>query len=706
VGSIVRTTVAVLAAALALCGSAGAATHARGLDVSHWQGPIDWLQVSGAGNTFAFAKATEGTTITDVTYAINRAGAQGVGLELGAYHFARPGGSTDAARTANAIAQADHFVDVAQITGGDLPPVLDLETKGGLARAPLLTWTGAWLDEVSARTGVRPLVYTSPNFWKTAAGDSPVIAGAGSKLWIAHWTTNAAPLVPGSNWGGTGWTFWQWTDCTKVPGIAHCVDGDRVNGPSPVPFVIPALPQGAPTPVAPPAVVGTAQAGIQLAGVAGGWGGGKPVAFTYQWSTCDAAGAGCVAVPGATLETYKPTSADVGHALTLTVTATTASGTATASSAATLAVRAGGAPGTTPPAVISPPSVTGTPQVGQTLTAAVGAWSGSPTSFAYEWRRCDAAGASCTTVVGGTASSYTLTPDDIGATLSLVVTATGKGGSQATVAPTTPAIAPAPVPPSLVGSAVAQAGVAGAVVTPDARATVTWQPGVVPTGTAVGLNAADIPLAIAETGVSVTLTPAAQSTLRWPLDVAYASAPAGQVVGFSADGKVWSPVTALTTRTLPPTLARGFYLDGSVLHVLIREPGRVALFQRGRWGDPNRISPGAPVVRRTAPIAVKRQRDGTVLLATRLSTSSQAHLYASLVAGHTLILKRGSRFSLPLGNGATRTAQVLVLSPGGFPVRLRLAGNRLSRGALVRLRVTALDPYGRRGVFTLSFKAP
>jgi lysozyme len=705
VGSIVRTTVAVLVATLVLCAPAGAATHAKGLDVSHWQGPIDWLQVAGDGNTFAFAKATEGTTITDVTYAINRAGAQGVGMQLGAYHFARPAGSTDAARTANAIGQADHFVDVAQTTGGDLPPVLDLETKGGLAQAALLTWTRAWLDEVSARTGVRALVYTSPNFWKTAAADSPVIAGAGSKLWVAHWTTNASPLVPGSNWGGTGWTFWQWTDCTKVPGIAHCVDGDRVNGTSAAPFVIPALPRSAPISATPPAIVGTAQAGIQLAGVPGGWSGGKPVAFTYQWSTCDAAGAGCVALPGATLETYKPTTSDVGHALALTVTATTATGTATASSPPTLAVRAGGAPGTTPPAVISPPTVTGTPQVGQTLTGAVGTWSGSPTSFAYEWRRCDAAGAGCTTIVGQTTSSYTLTPDDIGATLSLIVTATGKGGSQATVAPTTPAILPAPVPAALAGPVVAQAGLAGAVVTPDGRATVSWQPGVVPTGTTVSFDSVDGPLGIAGTGVTVSLTPT-QSTLRWPLDVAYAAAPTGQVVGFSADGKIWVPVPPLTTRTLPSTLAQGSYLDGTVLHVLTRAPGRVALFQRGRWGDPSRISPNAPVVRRLTPIAVTRQRDGTLLLVTRLSTSSQAHLYASLVAGHTLILKRGSRFALPLGSGSTRTAQVIVLSSGGFPVRLRLSGNKLARGALVRLQVTAVDPYGRRGVFTLSFHAP
>jgi hypothetical protein len=112
------------------------------------------------------------------------------------------------------------------------------------------------------------------------------------------------------------------------------------------------------------------------------------------------------------------------------------------------------------------------------------------------------------------------------------------------------------------------------------------------------------------------------------------------------------------------------------------------------------------VVARQAPVAVTRQRDGTVLLVTRLSTSSQAHLYASVAAGRTSILKKGSRFALPLGTGTTRTAQVLVLSPGGFPVRLRLSGNKLVRGSLVRLKVTAIDPYGRRGTFTISFKSP
>ena len=189
---------------------------------------------------------------------------------------------------------------------------------------------------MAARTGLRAIIYTSPSFWKTALADTATFAATGSKLWIAHWTTNTAPLVPASNWGGLGWTFWQWTDCTKVPGIVHCVDGDRVNGASPIPLAVPALPSGLPASTTPPTVVGTAQSGLQLAGTPGGWSGGKPVAFRYQWSTCDAAGAGCVPIPGATLEFYVPTASDVGHALVLTVTASTSSGTAVATSRRTL----------------------------------------------------------------------------------------------------------------------------------------------------------------------------------------------------------------------------------------------------------------------------------------------------------------------------------------------------------------------------------
>jgi GH25 family lysozyme M1 (1,4-beta-N-acetylmuramidase) len=697
-----------LVIALALGATGHAATFAKGVDVSNYQGTIDWIQVGDDNNTFVFAKATEGTTFTDITYAVNRAGAQGVGLQLGAYHFGRPAGSGDPAIFASAIAQADHFVDIAQPKGGDLPPVLDLESNGGLSPTALVRWTQAWLDEVFARTGVRALIYASPSFWKNSLGDTPVFAGAGNPLWIAHWTKNAAPLVPASNWGGLGWTFWQWSNCVTVPGFAHCVDGDRANGPSAIPFALKAFPGGLPAASTPPTILGTAKAGTKLAGVPGIWSGGKPVAFRYQWQSCDASGVGCIPITGATLETYTPTTADVGHALTLAVTAVATRGSTGASTPPTLAVAPAGSGTVTAPAVVAAPQLTGQAQVGQTLTAAVGTWTGSPTTFAFQWRRCDTAGAACVALTGATASSYVLTPGDIGTTLSLVVTATGKGGSQSATAATTAVIAAAPVPTAVTGPLVAQPGAAGAVVSGDGRATVTWQPGSVPIGTSVSLDPGETTPAIPGSGVSLTLSPPTD-TLPWPVDIAYTAAPAGQVAAFSTNGKIWIPITTLTAPLLAGNLQQGAYDASGVLHVLTRQAGSIAFFRPGRWGDPTRISPEPPVVRPMTPLVVSRQRDGTILFVTRLSTSSQAHLYATVLPTKGIrpsILRSGSRFAVPLGGGATRTVQVLVLSSGGFPVRLRLSGRGVPSRALIRIQVTALDPYGRRGAFTVSFRAP
>ena len=699
---------AALAVALCAPAGAGAVTYAKGLDVSHYQGAIDWIQVAGGGYSFTFAKATEGTTLIDPTYAINRAGSNTLGLRLGAYHFGRPGGSGAAGIVANAIAQADFFVGVAQPAAGDLPPVLDLETKGTLATAGLVQWTQAWLDEVTALTGVDATVYVSPSFWKTALGDTTAIAGDGHPLWIAHWTTNAAPTVPALNWGGLGWTFWQWTDCSNVPGIAHCVDGDRLNGTDPSRVAIPPYPSGIPTVSSAPTVVGNAQAGAKLAGVPGVWSGGKPVTFTYQWQSCDAAGLTCAPIPGATLETYTPTATDVGHALLLTVTATSSEGPAVASSLPTLAIAPAGSSTSARPAVIVAPLLTGTTQVGQTLTASPGTWTGSPTSFAYTWRRCDTTGANCASIAGATASTYTLTPGDIGTTVSLVITATGAEGAGIATAPTTAVIAAAPVPQAVAGSAVAQPGAAGSVISPDGRATITWQPGAVPVGATVSLTPADGGLWLAGTGVALDVQPAA-APLPWPVDVAYAAAPPGQVVGFSSDGRVWAPVATLAGATLPAGLDAGAYTDGAVLHVLTRAAGRFALFRPGVWGDPSRVSVREPVLSRLAPTKVTRERDHSILLVSRLSVSSQSDLYANAFGPKGLrpsLLPRGSRLALPLHGAAAKTEHTRILSPGGFPVQLRIDGRKLPAGSIGSVRVTAIDPWGRRATFVLGFRAP
>jgi GH25 family lysozyme M1 (1,4-beta-N-acetylmuramidase) len=195
-----------------------------GIDVSHWQNAIDWTKVAGDGQRFVIAKATEGQDFDDPMYATYRSGATAAGLAFGAYHFARPDTTVN-----DAILEADHFVSVAQPGPGDLLPVLDLEKTGGLSATDLTAWALAWLGEVDARTGVRPMVYSGPNFWTTNMDDTTAIADAGYPLWIAHWGVSS-PNVPANDWGGHGWTFWQHTDCAHVPGIDGCVDHDWFNG--------------------------------------------------------------------------------------------------------------------------------------------------------------------------------------------------------------------------------------------------------------------------------------------------------------------------------------------------------------------------------------------------------------------------------------------------------------------------------------------
>ena len=196
-----------------------------GIDVSHWQGAIDWPKVAASGQRFVIAKATEGQTYNDDEYATNKAGATAAGLAFTAYHFARPDSTAN-----DAVLEADHFVSVAQLGAGNLLPALDLEKTGGLDTAALTAWVWAWLQEVDARLGVKPMIYTGPYFWRTYMGDTAEFADAGYKvLWIANWNVSS-PSVPASDWGGNGWTFWQYSDCGTVPGISGCVDTDWFNG--------------------------------------------------------------------------------------------------------------------------------------------------------------------------------------------------------------------------------------------------------------------------------------------------------------------------------------------------------------------------------------------------------------------------------------------------------------------------------------------
>ena len=214
------------AAAAALClgvvaSPAAAAASPTGPDVSRWQhgSPLSWAAVKASGHSFAFVKATEGSGYTNPYFATDWAGTRDVGLLRGAYHFARPS-------VGSAVGQARRFIAVAGTArgAGDLPPVLDLEQSGGLTPTQLTTWTRQFLTETQRLTGRTPIVYTYPNFWRTSMAGTKAFTGY--PLWIASYTSAAAPVMPA--W--SRWTFWQYSSTSTVSGIAGKADMNRFNG--------------------------------------------------------------------------------------------------------------------------------------------------------------------------------------------------------------------------------------------------------------------------------------------------------------------------------------------------------------------------------------------------------------------------------------------------------------------------------------------
>ena len=168
-----------------------------------------------------------------------------------------------------------------------------------------------------------------------------------------------------------------------------------------------------------PTISGTAQQGQTLTATTGAWL-NTPTSFTYQWLRCTVT---CAAITGSTATTYVVAAADVGAELEVQVTAVNTGGSAIATSVPTATVTP------PPPAPIGAPSITGTLRQGNVLTEVHGQWTNTPTSFAYQWMRCDAAGANCAAIAGATAQTYTLTATDVGATLVVRETATNAGGS-------------------------------------------------------------------------------------------------------------------------------------------------------------------------------------------------------------------------------------------------------------------------------------
>lgn len=222
-----------------------------------------------------------------------------------------------------------------------------------------------------------------------------------------------------ANLAGAGISTVQIGNDTAAQAFSLVADTISVQAPAPP------LPS-APVNASPPAVSGTPQDGQTLTASTGNWTGTQPIAYGYQWRRCDTTGAACADIAGATGSTYPATTADVGSTLRVTVTATNSVGSASAVSAPTTTVQGAASP----PVSTSPPTISGTPKDGSTLTAGSGTWSGTqPMSFAYQWERCDTSGLGCTAIAGAVNATYVASSADVGSTLRVFVTATNSAGS-------------------------------------------------------------------------------------------------------------------------------------------------------------------------------------------------------------------------------------------------------------------------------------
>lgn len=189
----------------------------RGIDISRYQGTIDWQKVKddmigGSTIQFVFIKATEGVTIFDPHFNDNFYKVREHGLLRGAYHFFTPSESGKK--------QAAHFLRQVHLEEGDLPPVLDVEEIGHLSMEDLRREVMDWLKIVENHYGVKPIIYSGYSFKKKYLStpdfhDYP--------FWIAHYYREKL------TYSGS-WMFWQHTDLGGVKGINGDVDLNIFNG--------------------------------------------------------------------------------------------------------------------------------------------------------------------------------------------------------------------------------------------------------------------------------------------------------------------------------------------------------------------------------------------------------------------------------------------------------------------------------------------
>ena len=186
----------------------------EGIDVSRYQGIIDWDQVAGSYLiSYAYLKATEGASLVDKTYHRNLKEAKRVGLSVGAYHFYRPNISWKE--------QYDNFTSVVKAKDQDLIPIIDIEHRGRVSEKKFIEDLEKFIEKVTKFYGKKPLLYTFHNFYnKYLSGCFP------DYPWMIARYRDDKPLLN----DGRDYVVWQYTATGTIPGVEGDVDRSRIMG--------------------------------------------------------------------------------------------------------------------------------------------------------------------------------------------------------------------------------------------------------------------------------------------------------------------------------------------------------------------------------------------------------------------------------------------------------------------------------------------
>ena len=189
----------------------------EGIDVSKWQGHIDWDPVADAGIRFAFIRVNHGLADVDEQFDANWSEARRVGILRGAYQYFQPND--------DATAQAQLLLSLmGELQPDDMPPVLDVEEADGESAASIQQKIHQWSDVVEAAIGRKPIIYTAKYFWQDGVGAPADFVD--QPLWVANYGVDC-PLIA-DPW--PRWDFWQYSSTGSIPGISGNVDRDHWNG--------------------------------------------------------------------------------------------------------------------------------------------------------------------------------------------------------------------------------------------------------------------------------------------------------------------------------------------------------------------------------------------------------------------------------------------------------------------------------------------